>query len=946
MTIPRATVRLQLHGGFNFDDAAATVDYYAALGISHFYVSPIFAARPGSMHGYDIVDPGRINPELGGEAALMRLAARLREAGMGLIIDIVPNHMGVGADNPWWQDVLEWGQGSPYAEWFDIDWNVSDPLLSGKMLAPVLGAQYGDVLSDGSLALNFDADHGKISLAYHEHRFPISPLCYLEILTRSDSPALQQAINLGEQLMLANADRMRAQFSQQALHRQAREIYAELKNAGQSVEGRAAIDQALARFSLQEGESAAQVTAMHALLEQQHYRLAWWRCAADQLNWRRFFEVSDLAGMRVERDDVFDASHALVFRLYQQGLIDGVRVDHVDGLADPKAYCRKLQNRLQSLDEAREPYIVVEKILALAEQLRADWAVHGTTGYDFMDQVSALLHDPQGEQALTGLWERKTSSIADFDNEVRSARRQLLAANLSGEFEAAARALLAVARSDVATRDFSMAAIRRVLHQLLLYFPVYRTYVDVDGRDAADQAVFEFAAQQARLHLRSADHGLLDAIGAWLGSTGSVVDEDGNRHADPLRQRAITRFQQLTPPLAAKSVEDTAFYRYGRLLSRNEVGSSPGQFFLSAADFHAACLSRAKDFPHAMLATATHDHKRGEDLRARLAVLSEMPQQWAEKLDYWMSSHAVLRVQMPTLDGGSEVTAPSSADQMMLYQMLAGAWPAELSPQDADGVAQFARRIAQWQSKAIREAKQVSDWIEPDHAYEEACHVFLSLILDTQASPVFLQDLAAWARHIAPAAAVNSLAQTLLRMTVPGVPDLYQASDLEDLTLVDPDNRHAIDYALRRLALENGTELPQAGPLWRGGRAKQQLIAATLALRARHAALFAEGSYIPLQATGPLAEHVLAFMRRHGESACIVVVVRLPASLQVQDQLPMWQEGLWQENTIRLPANAPALWQNHFKENGVAAEAGSLALNDALAGLPFALLTNTPVLPE
>ncbi len=938
MSIPRATVRLQLHQGFNFDDAASTVDYYAALGISHFYTSPIFTARPGSKHGYDIVDPGSINPELGGEPALRRLAVRLREAGMGLIIDIVPNHMGVGPDNRWWQDVLEWGQGSPYAEWFDIDWNAADPLLSGKMLAPVLAAQYGEILSGGDLALRFDPGNGKISLAYHDHRFPISPVCYLEILARSDASALGPVVALCEQLVLTNADRMRVQFFQQALHRQAAEVYAALQAAGRSTEGRAAIDEALTRFSSPQADG---ISAMHALLEQQHYRLSWWRCAADQLNWRRFFEVSDLVGMRVERDDVFEASHALVFQLYGQGLIDGVRVDHVDGLADPKAYCRKLRNRMQSLDAAREPYLVVEKILAPGEQLRADWAVHGTTGYDFMDQVGALQHDEKGEQALTGLWERETGSASGFESEVRSARRQLLAANLSGEFEAAARALLAVARNDIATRDFSMAAIRRVLQQLLLHFPVYRTYVAADGRDAADQAVFEYAAQQARLHLRSADHGLLDAIGQWLGSAGSLQDKDGGEFVDPLRQRAITRFQQLTPPLAAKSVEDTAFYRYGRLLSRNEVGSSPGQFSLSPQGFHDACLSRAKEFPHAMLATATHDHKRGEDLRARLAVLSEMPQQWAEKLDYWMSSHALLRVQLKAQDGGPDLTAPSSADQLMLYQMLVGAWPVELSPEDAEGVSLFAQRIARWQSKAIREAKQVSDWIEPDHVYEEACQAFLALVLDTQSSPVFLQDLAAWVHQITPAAAVNSLTQTLLRMTMPGVPDLYQASDLEDLTLVDPDNRSDIDYSLRRQALDDGAGLPLTGLLWRGGRAKQQLIAVTLALRARHAALFSDGSYVPLEVTGPLAEHVLAFMRRHQDSAVIVVTVRLPASLQATDSVPVWQDGLWQGTSVHLPAGSPAVWESHFQNNKLTADAGCLALGETLAGLPLALMTAT-----
>jgi (1->4)-alpha-D-glucan 1-alpha-D-glucosylmutase len=928
MSIPRATARLQLHKDFNFDQAAEVVPYYAALGISHIYASPILTARSGSTHGYDIVDPTRINPELGGEDGLRRLVARIRKAGMGLILDIVPNHMGIGAENPWWQHVLEWGQGSPYARWFDIDWQPADETLHGKVMAPFLGQPYGDVLAAGEITLQYDDTRGKFFIAYYSHRFPVAPANYADILRAAKEEALAPVIATFEEgrddngaITQPNAD---VGFSM-------------LRDFGRR-EGSAAIDAALAAYSTAQG-----MDALHALLEHQHYRLSWWRCAADGINWRRFFEVTDLAGVRVEQDDVFEATHALIFRLYSEGLIDGVRIDHVDGLADPGAYCRKLRRRLQALTSQRPPelpgaptYIVVEKILAPDEHLRQNWEIDGTSGYDFMDRVGALLHDAAGEAPLSELWMNLTGQEAGFQAEVRQARRQLLANNLSGEFEAAARALHAVARTDLRTRDYSLGAIRRVFTELLVHFPVYRTYADSNGLDELDQAVIDRALEQARHSVDRTEVPLLDVLSRWLG--GDAPRDSANPRVRSLHQRAITRFQQLTPPLAAKSVEDTAFYRYGRLLSRNEVGSDPGQFSISVQEFHEANRVRAERFPHSMLATATHDHKRGEDARARIAVLSEIPDEWAQTVRAWMVLNAPLRSELPGENESPAAVAPHPADELMLYQMLAGAWPVGLDATDREGIAQFAERIEHWQIKALREAKQVSGWVMPNEDYEAACTRFLHAALEVTPENRFLPSLVEFAQRLTPAGATKSLAQTVLRMTSPGMPDLYQGADFWDLSLVDPDNRRPVDYAARRRALSEDSGAIAGIEGWQSGRIKQQIIHRTLQLRAREPDLFARGEYLPLEIDGPMAGHVVGFARSLQERSVIVLVAHLPARPLGKQDSPILPAEVLQESAAILSAAANSAWIDIYTERTVRIVAGRLAFADTLTLLPVSVL--------
>lgn len=887
MNAPRATYRLQVHRDFPLAAARAQVPYFARLGISHLYLSPILTARSGSMHGYDVVDHSQVNPELGGEEALRDLVATLRAHDMGLIVDIVPNHMAVGgSDNRLWLDVLEWGRLSRYANFFDIDWDVPDPALKNKILAPFLGDHYGKVLANGELSLQFDRDSGRFSVWYFEHRFPIAPATYPQLLRLGGAE-------------LADTGRL---FREIAAHKPLNrgDAFAALcttlaQQYRDDAGTRTALDQLLQRFAPTDDSGRA---LLHSLLERQHYRLACWRTAADEINWRRFFDVIQLAGIRIQEPAAFEVVHATTLRLYAEGLIDGVRIDHIDGLSDPRRYCRQLRKRLNQLAHQRPPqapagpaYFVVEKILAPEERLPTEWGVDGTTGYSFMNEVSALLHDPAGEAELAQLWTQRSGRSSDFEAESQRARRRILQELLAAEFNACALALHRVARSDPATRDWSLFAIRRVLEELLVRFPIYRTYADGRGRSAADDEVMRNAIEDARPHCRAADEPLLDLIDHWLGAQ-SLQQAAASPRERRQRLHAIARFQQLSSPLAAKSVEDTAFYRHGKLLSRNEVGANPAQFANSPQDFHAECERRAEYFPRALLATATHDHKRGEDLRARLAVISELPARWSAQLQPWFTRNAALK---------ADPHWPLPGDEYMLYQMLVGGWPLALAPDDRDGLGQLCERLQQWWRKALREAKQLSSWGMPNLAYEEACLAFLQKLLDPAISPQFLAELTAFARALAPAGLLNGLAQTLLKLTAPGVPDIYQGCELWDFSFVDPDNRRPVDYTVCAALLDAGAT-PDDTADWMRGAIKQQLIARVLQCRREFPELFARGSYAPLRVEGPQAAHVFAFERRWRRQRLVVIATRLPLPLLHDDTLPPALR--WRDTAVMLPAAA------------------------------------------
>ncbi|MFD1702266.1 malto-oligosyltrehalose synthase [Methylopila henanensis] len=829
---PRATMRLQFHKDFTFADAIPLVGYLKALGISHLYSSPILTARAGSMHGYDVVDPTTVNPELGGEDGFRALVAALRAEGLGVIVDIVPNHMAVGKDdNAWWLDVLTYGRGSRFAHFFDIDWEPADPVLHGKILLPTLGSTYGEALRNGDLQITREGKRGGLVVRYADHMFPLRPEDRYEI----------ESVGL--------------------------EAYDPATDEGRE------------RF--------------HALLEKQNWRLAHWMVAGDEINWRRFFDVNELAGLRIADPAVFEATHELLLRLYGEGLIDGFRVDHIDGLMDPGGYARRLREHLDAVQRDRpgpladqRAYLVIEKILGPGEELASDWAVDGASGYDFMDDVSALLHDAAGEAPLAAFWAEVSGRPADFHAEEEIARREILDRSFSAQLDQAAQALHQVARLDYDTRDTPRAAIRRALVELLAHFPAYRTYANAaEPRSEADRALFERAMAKARQSILPADLNVLELLDGWLG--GAVGPEDQRL----LRDKAIRRFQQLSAPVAAKAVEDTAFYRYGKLVSRTDVGFDVATFAIDVPTFHARTAARARAFPDAMLTTATHDHKRGEDVRARVAVLSEIPEEWIATARRWRELAEPLRAP----------DAPSAADELILFQILVGAWPDELSPDDAEGCAAFAERVAGWQLKAMREAKLATDWSAPNEAYEAAARRLLDGVL-TGGDATLRRAIATFAERIGAAGAANGLLQTLLKLTIPGVPDTYQGTEFWDLTLVDPDNRRPVDYAARADALAREETAGAAAAHWRDGAVKQALIAAVLGERARRPSLFARGAYEPLTVDGPVADDVIAFARSLEGETAVVIGLRATAGRLAADGSLAPDAIALRDTTVSLPS--------------------------------------------
>lgn len=822
----RATARLQLHPGFTLRDAAARVPYYARLGISHLYLSPVTRAVAGSTHGYDVLDPTTVSPELGGEAALRALARATRTHDMGLVLDIVPNHMAAHVDNAWWRDVLVRGRRSPYARWFDIEWDA--PGREGRLWLPVLDRSLAGALADGVLTLALQRD-GSWALDHHGMRIPLG------------------------------VPPRRVPRDPAARRRWLAAINAGARNG----------DDALAR-----------------LVAAQPYRLAWWRGGNAMLNYRRFFDITSLVALRMEVPAAFEAVHALPLRLVAEGLVDGLRVDHVDGLANPTAYVQRLRRALDRAGRARGlapgmPGLWVEKILAPGETLPADWPCDGTTGYDFMDQVGGVLHDPDGEAALVELWRARSGRSGEFSAEELQARGEMLAGPLQAEFDRTLRALLRCARHDAMARELPPAAWAQALRAMLEVFPVYRTYAGAEGLQPADAALVERACARAAEAGGGLQRTAVGLLRDWLlQASGTPAQQRAQRE---LRQRV----EQLSAPLNAKSVEDTAFYRHGVLLSRNEVGSHPlpGQLGMPVEAFHAAAAARG---PRALLATATHDHKRGEDVRARLAVLSARAPWWTRTVE------ALEREAAALLPGD----APDGADRALLWQTLVGAWPLGLAADDRAGLREWHQRVAGWQTKAMREAKRRTSWVDPQPDYEAAAGAFLETALTAPRGLALRQRLHKAAGAIAAAGAVLGLAQATLRLTLPGIPDLYQGTEGWDLSLVDPDNRSPVDYRLREAWLDDPRDWPTLLREWRDGAVKARLLQRLLDLRRARPGLFAEGDYQPLA----VADGWCGFVRTHGDARlCVLVPVR-PAS-GTSGAL----QARWPDTAFALP---PGRWQH------------------------------------
>lgn len=953
--VPRATYRLQLNRDFDLAQATALLPYLDELGVSHCYLSPILKARPGSRHGYDITDHSSLNPEIAGAEDFEQFAAELKRRGMGQIMDMVPNHMGVmGADNGWWLDVLENGPASRFAGHFDIDWYALAADLPGRVLLPVLGDHYGAVLERGELRLAFDPEEGSFSVYYYAHRFPVDPREYPRILAHGVE---RLQVRLGEDdAMLPEFQTLLTAFGHlpprdwvdaDAVAERARDREAHKRRLAALYAGSADlaqfVDENLAEFN---GEGGS-YDLLHELLQAQAYRLAFWRVAADEINYRRFFDINDLAALRMDNPEVFEATHRLVRELVARGYVNGLRIDHPDGLYAPKRYFDRLQAMAAALapaagrEDAQPLYLVVEKILAAHEHLPDSWAVHGTTGYDFAAACTGLFVDGSAEEAFTRIYRGFIRAQPGLDEMVREAKHLIMETSLAGELQVLATQLTRLAKGDRRTCDFTFNSLRGALAEIVASFPVYRTYVADCEISAEDARYVEWAVGVAKKRSTAADTSIFDFVReVMLARQGEGRSEDYRRAACAFAMK----FQQYSSPVMAKAVEDTVFYQYNRLVALNEVGADPRRFGVSLAAFHHENQARARRWPHAMLAGSTHDSKRSEDVRARLAALSEMPDAWHRALARWSKLNRSKRRKL------ADARAPSRNDEYLVYQTLLGVWPFEAP--DAEALAALAERLVAYMTKAVREAKVNSSWMNPDADYEAATADFVRALLAPDPGNLFLRDFMPFQQQVARVGAFNSLSQLLLRFASPGVPDLYQGSELWDFSLVDPDNRRPVDYGRRQAALQSikalhdergaGTCARELLERLEDGWIKLYLAWKALALRRECEALFRDGDYLPLRIHGAHAERVCAFARQHDGETVMVVVPRLVCGLLGESgRLPVGEA--WGDTRIELPPERPGdEWTNVLTGDAHVAdvqdETPGLALARVFGTIPYALM--------
>jgi (1->4)-alpha-D-glucan 1-alpha-D-glucosylmutase len=869
MIVPYATYRLQFRNGMTFARAAKLAPYLAQLGISHVYGSPIFQAEPNSTHGYDVTDNRLLDRKLGGDTSFESMIAAFRAAGLQFILDFVPNHMSASPRNPYWRDVLEWGQASAYAQFFDIDWSAP------KLLVPALGTSYGKALEAGELGLHFDKEDGSLTFTYYDLKLPLTPTSYAQVLIREQS---EESADWARRFAVATPEI-------------SPNLKANLATAAQNTTTWRALERAIA-------EMVQDKVALHELHEMQCWRLIHWRAARETLTYRRFFEMADLVGLKVESPKVFDEIHARLSSLIAAGSVNGVRIDHIDGLADPKAYLERLQ---KTCAKEKPLYLLVEKILGHDEELRSDWQVAGTTGYEFIASLAGLLVDPSGEATMTSAYCGFLGDVVDYQRLSIDAKRRTLTRNFAGELDRLKEMASALAVRHLASRDFGADTLRRAIIELVTALPVYRTYVDISGPQPADEAILDTALSRAKATREVEDEEAIDFVARVL----KLDFEAPENQASALE--FATRFQQTSGPVMAKALEDTTFYRYNRLIALNEVGGAPDRFGTSVHQFHLAMERRLQRQWAALSSTTTHDTKRGEDARARLYVLSEMPETWATAVERWAKFNAPFRRNL----GGMATPGPDV--EWLFYQALAGAWPPDLSLDCAADLAVLSDRMAKFMSKAVREAKVYTSWTDQNAEYEDAIEDFTRAALDPARAHLFLGDFVSACEIIFRAGALNSISQTAIKLAAPGVPDIYQGAELWDLSLVDPDNRFSVDFDQRHSLQEVIDAMPVAALVanWRNGAIKMRLLRAGLKLRAVAPHVFEKGEYLPLMVEGKISEHVLAFARQLGPDAVVVIAPRLCLGLLGQDNLPLVPRACWDSTTVQVP---DSLAGRHFRD--------------------------------
>jgi (1->4)-alpha-D-glucan 1-alpha-D-glucosylmutase len=931
MQIPLATYRIQFNAGFNFQDATTIIPYLAELGISDLYASPILTARRGSSHGYDVVNPQEINPELGGMEDFEGLVAMLKRYEMGWVQDIVPNHMAFSSQNHILVDVLENGHDSQYRDFFDIDWNHPYNGINGRVLAPFLGKFCGDCLENGELKLRYD--QAGISINYYDQSFPLRIESYSHILMY-DLSRLREQLGRNHPLFikLLGVLYMLKYIPSGAEGRERYDQITFIKRMlwelwNESAEVKAFIEQNIETFNGEAGKTES-FNLLDSLLNEQFFRLAYWKVGNEELNYRRFFTVNDLISLRVEDQKVYDTAHAFILQLVQEGKLTGLRVDHIDGLYDPAQYLTRLR------DGAPEIYLIVEKILEADEELPLNWPIQGTTGYDFMGKVNGLFCQQTNESEFDAIYHQFIGKFVDLEKLIDENKRLIIGKHLAGDIDNLAHLLKQIADRHRYASDFTMYGLKRALVEILAVFPVYRTYISREGASKADQECMQWVVRRAKENLPDFGNELY-FIEKFLSLD---FDDHLSQEDEKLWLHFIMRLQQFTGPLMAKGVEDTVFYVYNRLISLNEVGSSPAHFGLSIDDFHAFNQMRSSHWPHAMNATATHDTKRGEDVRARINVLSEMPQEWVDCLKQWHEINVAHKVKVGNL------SAPSRNDEYFFYQSLLGAFPFH----EAD-YPNFVQRMKDYIIKAIREAKNHTAWIRPNAEYENAFMQFIDRTLDNSAKNPFLEAFRPFQRKIQHYGIFNSLSQTLLKLTTPGVPDFYQGTELWDLSLVDPDNRRPVDFDLRldylkeiktktRSKSKKGilTYIEDLLKTPEDARLKLFLIYRALQARRTHAELFQRGSYEKLTVLGSLKGHVIAFTRELGDMRAIVVVPRLLTELIKEGEYPLGEQ-VWHETRILQPPGSSAVLHNALTGEEIQSEE-TLWLKEIFTHFPVALL--------
>jgi (1->4)-alpha-D-glucan 1-alpha-D-glucosylmutase len=966
LSIPVSTYRVQLNRSFTFEHAAHTVEYLHKLGIDACYTSPFLKARPGSLHGYDITDHSQINPEIGDLETFRRFAAELKQKRMGLLVDVVPNHMCItDPSNRWWWDVLENGPSSPFARYFDIDWNPPKPELVNKVLLPFLGDQFGNVLEAQEIRVIYDA--GALFVDFYGTLLPAAPLAWLRVFEPAIAALRERlghadpgVIELESILTAISYLPSQTETDDTRIRERYREKEVIKRRTATLVESNEAVRQALLD-SLQHLNGSRGNTrsfdALERFLGEQVYRLSFWRVAADEINYRRFFDINELAAIRVEDREVFMPVHAILFDLVREGWITGLRIDHPDGLFDPLHYFRDLQAACREAElsgpsaaavtSGKHFYIVAEKILVGREELRAGWEIDGTVGYDFLNQLNGLFVDRSKKRAFERIYRRFAGWVDPYDDLIYESKRLMLQVSMSSELNVLARRLDRISEHHRGSRDFTLENLRDALREVLTCFPVYRVYVTPEATrpDEEDRRHIRTAVRIAKLRNPAMSSSVFDFIESLL----LLKNPEGLGETESAERRLfVMRFQQLTGPVMAKGLEDTAFYRFFPLASLNEVGSELRDFGCSVTNFHARNLSRQKSWPNTMLATSTHDTKRSEDVRARINVLSEIPFDWYRALRSWQQINRQYKV------SASGLLAPSANEEYLLYQTLIGTWP--LQPMNKDEHSNYTARIQRYMEKALREAKLHTSWVNPNAEYEAAVREFIDSLLRSGTDNRFLAEFVPFQKRTARAGMLNSLSQVLLKIASPGVPDIYQGNEIWDFSLADPDNRRSIDFEFRNKLLstlctvkkngDGGTLLDRIYRSPEDGALKLYVTSRALRFRREHSELFLKGRYNPLKASGRRQKNVVAFSRVLEGDRVIVAAGRFFAGFLGQNGWPLTPD-VWEGSDLLLGEKTGATrFRDVFTQRELAAVRSAngwlLPLSEVFHRIPLALLQALP----